>query len=108
MKFGFKSVLVASVLLLTMVAWAAETLGMKYSAAERRHWSLRARSSPAIPTFTTPEEQRWAAQPIDAFVLQKLKSNGLVHAAPASRETLIRRVYFDLTGLAPSPAAVRQ
>ena len=40
---------------------------------------------------------------IDAFVLAKLKANGLVAAPPAERRTLVRRVYHDLTGLPPTP-----
>lgn len=40
--------------------------------------------------------------PIDFFIEKKLKEKGLEKSPPASREKLIRRVYFDLTGLPPS------
>ncbi len=41
---------------------------------------------------------------IDQFILAKLEENGLSHAAPADRRTLLRRVYFALIGLPPTPA----
>ncbi|HYP12662.1 MAG TPA: DUF1549 and DUF1553 domain-containing protein, partial [Bryobacteraceae bacterium] len=44
---------------------------------------------------------------IDAFVLGKLQEKGLSFSPRASREALIRRVSLDLTGLPPTPEAVR-
>ena len=82
---------------------AADGSGAAYSAAERKHWSLRPRAHPAVPVSRDP----WATSPIDAFVLEKLKEQGLTHAASASRQTLIRRVYLDLTGIPPTPEQVR-
>ena len=40
---------------------------------------------------------------IDGFIGQKLAEKGLAFSPPADRRTLIRRVYFDLIGLPPSP-----
>jgi hypothetical protein len=45
--------------------------------------------------------------PIDAFVRSVLEKRGLVAAPEADRRTLIRRVYFDLIGLPPSPEEIR-
>ena len=80
--------------------------GDTYTGAERRHWAFQPRSNPPVPSFPSPAERRWVHNPIDAFVLAQLKKEGLKPAPPASRVALIRRVYFDLTGLPPSPEDV--
>ncbi len=46
------------------------------------------------------------ANPIDAFVRQRLQKEGLTPSAEADRVTLIRRVTLDLTGFPPTPAEV--
>jgi Protein of unknown function (DUF1549) len=80
--------------------WAAET----YTAAERRYWAFQPRSNPSVPNVVSP----WVRTPIDAFVLASLQKAGLKPAPPASRQTLIRRIYFDLTGLPPAPEEVER
>src|SRR5262249_18377382 len=45
--------------------------------------------------------------PIDAFVLEKLEDKGLIFSKEANRSALIRRAYFDLTGLPPEPSEVQ-
>ena len=45
---------------------------------------------------------------IDAFILAKIKEKKLQIAGPADRATLIRRVYFDLIGLPPTPEEVNE
>ena len=49
---------------------------------------------------------RWAENWIDAFILRRLESEGLAPSRDADPRTLIRRLYFDLTGLPPSPPVV--
>lgn len=78
----------------------------KYTAAERRHWSFQPRIAPVAPVFSNPADQTWAKQPIDAFVLARLQKAGLAPSAPASKQILVRRLYFDLTGLPPTPQQV--
>ncbi len=60
-------------------------------------WSLRPLVAPEVPGGF--EE----ANPIDAFVRGKLAGKGLRSAARADRRTLVRRLYFDLHGLPPTP-----
>ena len=67
------------------------------------YWAYRPLKRPQMPSVHTSD---WVRNPIDAFILAKLEANGLTPAAPASKLTLIRRVYYDLTGLPPSPEAV--
>src|SRR5207253_3213105 len=45
--------------------------------------------------------------PIDAFLLSRLESKGLIFSAEASKLTLMRRAYFDLIGLPPSPEEIK-
>src|SRR5207302_1841563 len=61
---------------------------------------------PEVPQFSDAADRQWAAAPIDAFILARLKKEALNPSASADRATLIRRVYFDLTGLPPGPADV--
>ena len=64
------------------------------------HWCWQPIVRPPIPHVDDPA---WATDPLDKFVLSQLEQNGLRPAQPADRATLIRRVYFDLIGLPPSP-----
>ena len=68
-------------------------------------WSFRPPVKPAVPVVTEPA---WPRNPIDAFVAAKLETKGLRHAPPADRRTLIRRAYFDLIGLPPSPEKIAE
>ena len=95
----------AAFALLALAGESIAPLG-KYSDTERRHWAFQSRSHPAIPEFASPKDRGWIANPVDAFVLARLKKDGLEPSPEADRRTLIRRVYFDLTGLPPSPAEV--
>ena len=56
----------------------------------------------------TVADARWSANPIDRFIYARLAKEKLKPAPEASKETLIRRVSLDLTGLLPSPAEVRE
>jgi cytochrome c553 len=47
-----------------------------------------------------------AGSPVDAFIAEKWKEKGLTPVSPADKRTLIRRAYFDLLGLPPSPEEV--
>ena len=70
-------------------------------------WSLSALKRPTVPAITSVLLQKnFVRGPIDAFILQKQLEKGLTPSPEADRQTLIRRLAFDLTGLPPSPAEV--
>ncbi len=73
---------------------------IEQGAEYQQHWSFVA------PERATPPAVAGTTNPIDAFLQEKLKKEGLSPAAEANRETLIRRVTLDLTGLPPTPAEV--
>ncbi|MFK8110675.1 MAG: DUF1553 domain-containing protein [Rubripirellula sp.] len=60
------------------------------------HWSFLAPQKPNVPDSDS------AVSPIDRFIERELKRQSLTQAPPAERETLIRRVTFDLIGLPPT------
>lgn len=59
-----------------------------------------------MPDATAPQHGERVRNPIDAFVLAKLQEKGLTPAALADRLMLVRRAYFDLLGLPPTPEQV--
>ncbi len=80
-----------------LAQWIAS--GAKYQG----HWAY-------IPPSADPprpgQQQDWSRGKIDDFVLQRLDREGLSPSPRAERETLIRRISLDLTGLPPSPAEI--
>jgi hypothetical protein len=70
----------------------------------RAHWSFQPIQRPSIPFHTPATEQR---NEIDTFIFYRLRQAGLQPAPVATKETLLRRAYYDLTGLPPSPAEVK-
>lgn len=75
-------------------------VGITFTEEERQHWSFQPIVKPDVPAVS---HQDLVRSPIDAFLLQRLEAHGLSFSAEADRETLIRRVYFDLIGLPPTP-----
>ena len=71
---------------------------------ERRWWSFVKPVRPPVPVVKHVARVK---NPIDAFVVAALEAKGLQPAPPASRRTLIRRIYFDLIGLPPRPEEVQ-
>jgi hypothetical protein len=66
-------------------------------------WLLHKPAEPALPAI---QDSNWVKNPIDRFVLAKLQAKGLEPAPPASKRALLRRVYFDVIGLPPTPAEI--
>lgn len=74
-------------------------------------WSLQPVKQPIPPKVSgsSPDKSGfWPRNEIDHFVLAKLKAAGLTPAEQADARTLVRRLYFDLIGLPPSPEEVEQ
>ncbi len=71
-------------------------------------WSLQPLSRPTVPDARGDATgQNWIRNPVDAFVLAGLKQRELAPTPQANRQTLLRRLYFDLTGLPPTPEEIR-
>ncbi|WP_417380929.1 PSD1 and planctomycete cytochrome C domain-containing protein [Gimesia sp.] len=68
-------------------------------------WSFQPLMQPDLPDLTD-KEQKQVRTPVDAFLLARLRKAGLNYSPPADRRTLIRRIYFDLIGLPPTPEEV--
>lgn len=70
--------------------------GAKWS----KHWAFEKLERPAVPEIDNHNFK--IKSPIDAFVLARLKKERLTPSPEASKETLIRRVTIDLTGMPPT------
>jgi hypothetical protein len=70
--------------------------------APRPHWSFRPVVRPELPSVPGAKPGR-SPNPIDAFIAAKLAENGLTPSAPADSTSLIRRLYFVMLGVPPTP-----
>ncbi len=75
------------------------TRWIEQGAAYKPHWSFIKPEKPSVPEA---DDRNWAKNDIDHFTLAKMQEKGLQPSPEASREALIRRVSFDLTGLPPT------
>ena len=66
--------------------------------SKSNHWALQPLTKPTVPNSN--------GTPIDAFLLKALQNKQLHRSPPAERRTLIRRLYFDLIGMPPTPEAI--
>jgi hypothetical protein len=78
------------------------TRWIEQGASWQRHWSFIPPKRPELPKEL--KDPKWARNPIDAFVLQRLEREGLKPSPEADKATLLRRVSLDLIGLPPTPA----
>lgn len=81
-----------------LTRWVAE------GAVYMPHWAFIPLQEVEVPELDDPGA--WMRNPIDHFVLRRLRAEGLSPAGEAAKETLLRRVTLDLSGLPPSPAEV--
>ncbi|WP_339911835.1 PSD1 and planctomycete cytochrome C domain-containing protein [Symmachiella dynata] len=71
---------------------------------ERNFWAFQPIRDPQVPVVQHADDVQ---TPIDAFLLRRLEEKNLAFAPAADKQTLIRRAYFDLIGLPPTPQQVQ-
>lgn len=95
-----------AVLSCVLTATAHERFTLKeepITEADREHWSFQPIRRPDLPPV---QNRKWSRTPVDRFILAKLESKKLQPAHAADRTTLIRRLYFNVIGLPPTPEDV--
>ncbi|QDT07529.1 Planctomycete cytochrome C [Rubripirellula lacrimiformis] len=76
-------------------------------AAYETHWAYRDLVRPAVPLIgDATGGENDAANPIDAFLLDRLHDQGLTYSPAADTTTLLRRIHLDLTGIPPGSEAM--
>ena len=76
---------------------------------QESHWAYVAPRRPSLPIVDRDTQQdRWARNAIDTFVLARLKAAALQPSPEADPAKLVRRVYLDLIGLPPPVEVVDQ
>ncbi len=75
----------------------------KVTDEDRKWWSFQPLAKPQPPAV---KNEAWCRTPIDRFVLAKLEAKGIAPNAVAEKRVLIRRAYFDLIGLPPTPEQI--
>ncbi|MED5577334.1 MAG: c-type cytochrome domain-containing protein, partial [Planctomycetota bacterium] len=76
------------------------TSGSEY----QNHWSFQPVGLPKIPQIDDQHPlATWPVNAIDQWVLEGLLKQGKQPSPPATRSRWLRRVYFDLIGLPPTP-----
>jgi hypothetical protein len=78
--------------------------GRTFSEEEKKYWAFQPVKRVAAPAV---KDAGWARGEVDRFVLAKLEEKGLRPAPEADKASLLRRAFYDLTGLPPSPGEVR-
>ncbi|MES2309505.1 MAG: PSD1 and planctomycete cytochrome C domain-containing protein, partial [Verrucomicrobiota bacterium] len=69
----------------------------------RGHWAYQPIQKKSPPSI---KNSAWRQSPIDRFIFSKLEEKGMEPSPMANKETLIRRAYYDLIGLPPSPQEI--
>ena len=68
-------------------------------AAAREHWSLQPVTEPALPALAGSD---WPKSDLDHFVRARLEAEKLHPVGDSPKQILLRRLFFDLTGLPPT------
>jgi len=96
--------LVALAVLSLSLPLGAEEAGVDWARA-REFWAFQAPRPSAAPKVKDP---RWPRTKVDRFLLAAMEQRGLQPSQPAPDRQLLRRVFFDLTGLPPTPGELRR
>lgn len=80
-------------------AWTAKVVAPE----TRQHWAYQKLGQYAPPSV---QDNGWSRNGIDQFIVQRQQAAKITHNGPADKRKLIRRAYFDLIGLPPSPLEV--
>ncbi|TXE09622.1 DUF1553 domain-containing protein [Seonamhaeicola algicola] len=72
---------------------------IKQGAKYKQHWAFTPITKPQLPKVKKAD---WATNDIDYFILSKIEDLGLTPNEKATKEQLLKRVSFDITGLPPS------
>ena len=67
------------------------------------HWAFQLPRKTPLPPV---KDAAWVRNDIDRYVLAELEAKGLKPVANADKRALVRRIFFDLIGLPPTPEAV--
>lgn len=65
-------------------------------------WSLKPLIKTSVPRLTATDA-KWARTPVDSFIVAAMRKQKLSPSRESDRRTLLRRLYFDLIGLPPTP-----
>ena len=92
---------------LSLLAMAFVCRDSRFVAAAEptQHWSFQPLARVNVPDVVDANRVR---NEIDAFIVQGLERKGLALAVDADKHSLVRRVYFDLLGLPPSPDEIHR
>ena len=77
--------------------------GEEYDKLRKTHWAWQPLTKPAVPSV---RDNTLAPTAIDHFIVAKLQEKGLSQVGFADKDSVLRRVTFDLTGLPPTPAEI--
>ena len=90
----------ALALALPSAAAPASHLEMKVTDADRQHWAFLPLRPIQVPTA---RDSAWVRTSVDQFICRAQEAKSLSPSARADSRTLVRRIYFDLVGLPPTP-----
>ncbi len=89
--FPGAGLLATALLLMSLRAGTAAT-------PDAKHWAYQ-----PVRAVQPPADASWSSHPVDRFIFAELNKRGLKPNPPADNRTLVRRLYFDLLGLPPTP-----